>query len=315
MPAVSIVIPTLGRAESLREVLRGLAAQQPSLENTEVLVVLDAAAPANALSSVDLGEVAEVIRAEVAGASGARNAGWRAAGAPLILFLDDDIVPSPSLVAEHRSWHELSPEPEVGLLGLVKWSPRVRVSPFMRWLETGIQFDYGTIRSTEVEWTRFYSCNVSVKREMLELVDGFDEQRFPYGYEDLELARRLSEHGFRLLYNPAALGEHLKTETLERWRRNLRRIAQSERRFTQLYPGELAYFHELFYTAANAPRASGRPAHLARFISPRLPWLGRRVWASYDMVCRQQLAEEFLAEWQAADAAEDDSLAAPPQPD
>jgi len=180
----------------------------------------------------------------------------------------------------------------------------VPVTPFMRWLETGIQFDYGTIRATELEWQRFYSCNVSLKRAMLERVGGFDEERFPYGYEDLELARRLHAHGFRLLYNPAALGEHLKTETIEGWRRNLRRIAIAERRFTRLYPGERPYFYERFRAAAKAPPARGRSARLARYIGPSFPWLGPLVWRSYDLVCSQRLAPEFLSAWEAASTTE-----------
>jgi GT2 family glycosyltransferase len=164
----------------------------------------------------------------------------------------------------------------------------------------GIQFDYWRIEGVEIDWTRFYSCNSSLKRSLLERVGGFDEERFPYGYEDLELARRLSERGFRLLYNRAAAAEHLKTETLDDWRRNLRRIAVSERRFTTIYPGERAYFHEQFRTAAERPAARGRPSRLARFVPPKLPLLGPFVWKNYDLVCRQRLAPEFLSEWEAA---------------
>ena len=162
------------------------------------------------------------------------------------------------------------------------------------------EFDYYTIRSAELEWQRFYSCNVSVKREMLELVDGFDEKRFPYGYEDLELAKRMSVRGFRLLYRPAALGEHLKTETLEGWRRNLRRIAVAERRYTELYPEEPAFFYKRFSSAASGPPARGRLARLARYVSPGFPLLGRHVWNSFDAVCSQRLAPEYLSEWELA---------------
>jgi GT2 family glycosyltransferase len=218
-----------------------------------------------------------------------------------VLFLDDDIVPRPQLVAEHLAWHERNPDPTIGVLGSVRWSDRVTVTPFMRWLEMGIMFDYGTITGTEVEWQRFYSCNVSVKRTMLERTGGFDAERFPYGYEDLELARRMhADHGFRLLYTEHAVGEHLKTETLEGWRRNLKRIAIAERRFTTLYPSEHPYFYERFRAAAQAPVARGRSARLARFVGPDFPWLGPIVWRSFDLVCMQRLAPEFLAEWDAA---------------
>lgn len=293
---LSIVIPTLGRAAALREVLAGVARQQPPDPDVEVLVAVDANGETPQLQDL---RPARVLRARCPGASGARNAGWRAATAPLILFLDDDIVPGPRLVAEHLEWHRRNPEPTVGVLGSVRWSRRFKITPFMRWLETGIQFDYGTIDSVEVGWTRFYSCNVSVKRAMLERVGGFDEVQFPFGYEDLELARRMSDHGFRLLYDEAAAAEHLKTETLESWRRNLGRTAAAERRFCALYPGERAYFYERFRAAADAPVARGRSARLARFVPPGFPWLGPFIWRSYDVVCSQALAPEFLAHWEA----------------
>lgn len=303
MPQLSIVIPTLGRSDSLIEVIDGLGRQEPELSDVEVLVVIDAAGPQElAIPAGGAGWSARVLRAQRTGASGARNTGWRAANAPLILFLDDDIVPTPRLVAEHLKWHAANPERETGVLGLVRWSPKVEVTPFMRWLETGIQFDYDRIEGTEVGWQLFYSCNASVKCDLLERAGGFDEARFPYGYEDLELARRLSDHGFRLLYNPAALGHHLKVETLDGWRRNLRRIARSERQFVTMYPGELAYFHDRFKTAADTSPAYGRSARLVRWIGPRFPVLGRVAWRSYDAVCSQRLAPEFLREWEAAGA-------------
>lgn len=301
MPAISIVIPTLGRTPALAEVLVALAPAAGSGADVEVVLALDAQAEPDGVGDEEPGGVVtRTVQASAPGASGARNAGWRSATAPLILFLDDDIVPGPGLISQHLAWHERQPEPEVGVLGHVRWSRRVKVTPFMRWLETGIQFDYGTIRGVEVEWQRFYSCNVSVKREMLEAVGGFDEQRFPYGYEDLELARRMSQRGFRLLYNRDAVAEHLKTESLEGWRRNLRRIARAERAFTTLYPDEPAYFYERFRSSAEAPPTQGRYARLARFVRPGVPWLGERVWRSYDFVCTQRLAPEFLAEWEAA---------------
>jgi GT2 family glycosyltransferase len=300
VPELSIVIPTLGRSASLVDVLTGLARQQPADLDVEVLVAVDAEGEPPELPGTLGALPVRVLHAGCPGASGARNTGWRAARAPLILFLDDDIVPGPRLLTEHLAWHRSEPGIEIGVLGDVRWASSVEVTPFMRWLEMGIQFDYFRIEGVELDWTRFYSCNASLKRALLERFGGFDEQRFPYGYEDLELARRLSEHGFRLLYNRDAAAEHLKTETLDGWRRNLRRIAVSERRFTTLYPEERAYFYEHFRSAATAPRAQGRSARLVRIVPPSMPVLGRVVWDSYDMVCRQQLADEFLAEWEAA---------------
>jgi GT2 family glycosyltransferase len=305
MAALSIVIPTLGRSEALPHVLSALARQQPDPGDVEIVLVVDADGVLpnpESLSGASGTIGVNVLRSERWGASAARNTGWRASRAPLTLFLDDDIVPCAGLISEHLKWHDANPQQEVGVLGRVRWSPAVQVTPFMRWLEMGIQFDYPSIRGIEIGWQQFYSCNVSVKRAMLERVGGFDEHVFPFGYEDLDLGRRMSEHGFTLVYNKAALGDHLKSETLDGWRRNLRRIATAERRFVERYPDFAPYFYNRFRAAADAPVARGRGARLAKLVPPGVPWIGSRVWRSYDTVCSQQLAPEFLAEWAASDA-------------
>jgi GT2 family glycosyltransferase len=307
---LSIVIPTLGRSPSLRDVLVGLDNQKPRLEDAEIIVVVDSSVstPQWLDDEAQRRRALKVLQATSPGASSARNAGWRAAASDVVLFLDDDIVPARRLVAEHLGLHRRKPEPQVAVLGVVRWSRKVRVTPFMRWLESGVQFDFDSIRKGEVDWWRFYSCNVSVKREMLERVCGFDERRFPFGYEDLDVARRMSEHGLRLLFNPSALGEHMKTETLESWRQKLERIAVSERRFVTVYPTERPYFYERFLAASRAPHARGRSARLARLVGPRVPWLGQFVWKSFDLVCSQALAPDYLERWDAAGA---DLLSAP----
>src|SRR5213078_111896 len=123
-----------------------------------------------------------------------------------------------TLLDEHLRWHERHPEETTGVLGHVAWSQDVRVTPFMRWLERGIQFDYRSIRGIEAPWWHLYSCNASLKRSLLERGGGFDEVRFPFGYEDLDLGRRLSDCGLRLLYNREARGEHLRKDSLVNFR-------------------------------------------------------------------------------------------------
>ncbi len=300
---LSVIIPTLGRSEILTRVLARLVEQRTPLGEFEVIVVADAAE--RDVSGVEAA-IAErpydvrLLRAETVGASAARNRGWRQARAPLLLFLDDDVLPGPELVSEHLDWHERHTENEVGVLGRVRWADGLRVTPFMRWLDHGIQFAYPEITGEEAGWGRFYTANVTVKRALIERVGGFDEENFPFGYEDLDLAYRLNELGFRLLYNRRAEAEHLHAMTLESWRRRVPRIAASERAFVRRHPDVSPHFHELFRSAAEAPRVRGRGARLATVVPRRVPWLGRRVWLSADMWYRQQLAPPFLAAWESA---------------
>jgi GT2 family glycosyltransferase len=300
---LSIVIPTVGRPESLGRVLEHLERQEAG--GFEALVVRDPGDPARyTLPAQRSFPVRELWRhppgaPEPRNVSAARNVGWRQADSPLILFLDDDVLPRADLVAQHLAWHDSHPEPEVGVLGLVRWAPELRLTPFMRWLEAGIQFDYEAIRGSEAGWGRFYTANASVKREMLDRVDGFDE-RFPFHYEDLDLAYRMSRHGFRLLFNRAAVGDHLHAVTVESYRRRVAGIAAAERRFVSVHPDVEPHFHRLFREAARHPPLRGRGARLARYVPPWLPWLGPRTWSAADLYFRQQLAADFLAAWDAA---------------
>ena len=300
--SITIVIPTLGRPTKLRRLLDRLDRQDAEPDAFELIVVADAKErEPEALDEILKQRPYRVSRLSGPrpGASAARNVGWREARTDLILFLDDDVLPEGSLISEHLAWHARYPEAETGVLGHVRWADELRVTPFMRWLEQGIQFDYPRIEGTDAGWGRFYTANASVKREMLEWTRGFEEETLPFGYEDLDLALRMRAFGFRLLYNRAAVAEHLHPMDLDFWKSRVRRIASSERQFVTMHPEVSPYFFHLFNEAVGGKRARGRGRYLALRIPPRFPWLGPRVWSSVDTYYRQALAPHFLEAWEA----------------
>jgi GT2 family glycosyltransferase len=303
-PELSVVIPTHGRAELLTRVVRHLERERDA-PRFELIVVTDAAATSVAAireAVLSSGLDSRVLAAERAGASAARNVGWRAARAPILLFIGDDTLPEGRLLAEHAAWHERHPEEAVAVLGRVRWADEIRVTPFMRWLDAGIQFDYSNIEGVDVGWGRFYTANSSIKRSLIERAGGFDEERLPFLYEDLDLAYRLRPLGFTLLYNRAASVEHVHPVTVEDWRARAAAVAVAEREFVRLHPDVPPYFFNLFSEAARMPRARGRAVRLARWVPRRTPVLGRRVWHVADVAWRQALAEPFLAAWEDAAA-------------
>ena len=96
------------------------------------------------------------------------------------------------------------------MLGYVTWSPEIKVTPFMRWLERGgPQFKYWTINNPQnVSWRHLYTANISFKRQFL-LEDGFFDEDFPNAaYEDTELGYRLHQRGLRIVYNKRAVAYH-----------------------------------------------------------------------------------------------------------
>lgn len=304
MAEFSIIIPTLGNYDGLARVLTGLDSEAVAEgAEFELVVAIDRADPnPDRVAELLAGRPypARSVRPERAGSSANRNAGVAASSGPLVLFCDDDTVPVRGLLAAHHRWHRSHPEPEVGVLGHVRWAPRVEVTAFMRWLDYGIQFDYPNIEGTEAGWGRFYSANVSVKRELFDRVGGFDEVRLPYLYEDLDFGYRASKLGFRLLYNRSALVDHERTMDLDFWREKVDRLARAEYAFCSKHPEVAPYFRDLFAGAAAKPPARGRGRHLIRRIPRRLPLVGPYLWTSADIYYRQAIAPAYLEAWEEA---------------
>jgi GT2 family glycosyltransferase len=301
---LSVVLSTLGNYETLRRVLDGYDRQTAGADSFEVVVAMDAADPDPGAVRAAIGTRryhVNLIQGARPGLSENRNAGYRAAAAPIVLFTDNDTIPVRRLVAEHVSWHEQHPDDATGVLGRVRWANELRVTTFMRWLDTGIQFDFANIKGTEAGWGRFAGANVSLKRAFIVRVGDFDQEHFPYGYEDTDWAYRASKLGFRLLYNRDAVVDHLRPMTLEFWQKRARRVAASERTYTALHPETEPWFYTRFKAANAAPRARGRGIRLAPFIPRWVPWLGPRVWGSVHMYYMQALAPSFLEAWEEAD--------------
>lgn len=303
-PELSVVVSTLGNYAVLRRVLDGYDRQDAPPGSFELIVVVDQADRDPGAVDDAIGDRPYPVRRLVGhrpGLSANRNTGWRAANAPLVLLTDNDTIPVPRLVSEHIEWHSRFPQEEAAILGHVRWARELRVTPFMRWLEQGIQFNYPSIDGREASWAHLYGANSSIKKRFIERIGDWDEVRLPYGYEDLDWAYRASKSGLRVLYNRRAIVDHLRADmTLDFWKRRVRRIAISEYQFVQIHPELDPWFYKLFSEAERRPRARGRGIPLTRFVPRWVPWLGPRVWQSADLAWRQALAPHFLEAWEEA---------------
>ena len=131
----------------------------------------------------------------------------------------------------------------------------------MSWYDwSGSQFDFATIEGDDAGWGRFYSCNVSMRRELFDKTGGFDPE-FTFDYEDLDLAFRLNEAGMRLWYAPDAAVEHLHSYDWAGMERRYRSRARAE--------WLMAHKHEWFepWFGRQVRGATARP-HVSRIWSP-----------------------------------------------
>jgi glycosyltransferase involved in cell wall biosynthesis len=243
-PELSVIIPTYNREEILLKTLAAYQRQSARSEILEVMVLDDGSTDGPAEAVREFARTAQVpvryFRLTHRGLAAVRNHGIREARGRLILFGDDDIVPGPDLVAEHLAWHKKYPQPTVGVLGLVEWAPEVHPTPFMEWLaKDGVLFSYGKLKAGgEVRFPCCYFCNTSLKTDFLRENGVFDEDFKTYGFEDAELGYRLERRGLRLLYNPDAVGHHVKFMSFQDACKRARLVAAAWRVFETKQAGK-----------------------------------------------------------------------------
>jgi GT2 family glycosyltransferase/SAM-dependent methyltransferase len=295
---VAVVIPTRDRWSILARTLEGLRRQ--SAQGFETIVVVDGTDQA----IPDLGAATVVIK-EQGGPGAARNAGARATDRPIVLFLGDDMVPAPDLVARHVDRHNASPDDTVAVLGRVNWHREVADNQIARWLDwSGTQFDYRRISGEDAGFGRFYSCNVSLKRHFFQSAGGFDES-FPYYYEDLDCGYRLGQKGMRLFYEPAACTAHLHRYDWNGLERRFRGIAIGEHHMAALHPWFSPFFLTRVRTAVNGSPPSRIWPAVVDLIPDSLGAIRAAVERRADRSYYARLAAPFLAGWAgAADLAE-----------
>jgi GT2 family glycosyltransferase len=138
----------------------------------------------------------------------AMNAGARLARGAILLFLDDDVVPSPGLLEGHRA--ALSqPDPPPGTCGQViqSWhrGPVERVHDF------DLGFDPGYNQPCDILGP--IGCNFGLRRDIFFDVGGIDENFFGPCYRfEAELSRRIFRRtGRKIRFLPHASLVHLKT--------------------------------------------------------------------------------------------------------
>jgi glycosyltransferase involved in cell wall biosynthesis len=240
---VSVIIPTYNRADVLRKTLDAYGSQRGDHRLLEVLVVDDGSTDNTGAVVSDVKEAYAVrlryLRQNNAGLAAARNHGIKEAEGELILFGDDDIVPAADMVSEHVTWHRRNPQTEVAILGNVSWAREMRPTPFMMWSgNSGPQFNFANFTpGSEIDFRYGYFCNTSVKTRFLLRSGVFDESFRTYGYEDVELSYRLAQNGYRLLYNPSAVGYHYKFERFEDTKRRVEQLYRSWPRFARTEAG------------------------------------------------------------------------------
>lgn len=216
---ISVVIPTWNRKALLARMLHSLETQDIGASRFEIVVVDDASTDDTIewLSTYESGLRLRVVRHhENRGPASARNTGVSHARGELIVFLDSDMICTRSLVSSHWQAHRAHKSRTLAALGRMVFHEEVRkIAPALTtWFDTR-----NPAQRTDgyIPPTRFGTGNVSIHKELIELVGRFDEN-FKRCFEDIDLGLRLEKvAGYKLIYCPAAVSYHYHTRTLKQF--------------------------------------------------------------------------------------------------
>jgi GT2 family glycosyltransferase len=201
---LTVAIPTLNREQVLIETLRHVIAQEPSPAEILVLdqTVQHEVAVHSALSSWQSEGRIRWLRLPEPSVTKALNQALLSANCDIILFLDDDIIPAPGLVAAHLAAFERD---GVGLVA-------GRITQPWQTGRVPQTHTFSFFQKTPAWIDEFMGGNFSIRREVALAVGGFDENFVRVGYRfEAEFAYRLRQAHHRIYFEPSAYVHHLKT--------------------------------------------------------------------------------------------------------
>jgi GT2 family glycosyltransferase len=203
-PALSVIVPTVGRPGPLARCLAALETQDAEVP-FEIVVVDDA--PSGSPRTVAPPDPSvQVIDSGGRGAAAARNAGARAATGNVLLFLDDDLVPAPDLVRRHLAHHDGAANrivigrcpprpPRPGLIdraATLWWEDRFREMA----------------ESATLTFTDVLSGNASIDRARFLSLGGFEDGLGTLRREDWHWGIEVLEAGMAVTFDPDAVAVH-----------------------------------------------------------------------------------------------------------
>lgn len=217
---VAAAIPCYNAGSTIANCISSLDSQ--TRRPDQIIVADDGSTDGSAIIAAYAG--AEVISAgENVGLSSARNLLWRHTDADIVVFLDADTVAHEDLI--ERLLQHFDSEDVAGVGGQGIEARIENIYDLWRKHTAAQTQGDSAIADTEV----LFGLCCSYRRSALERVSGFDPF-FRSNGEDHDISIRLRQAGYRLVYEPAAIVDHHKTDTFK----SLMRMLYRYELFTQL---------------------------------------------------------------------------------
>ena len=211
-PRISVTIATYRRRELLERVIRAIENQTIGRDQYEVIVCDSGSG--DGTREMMTGLMAEYsnlryIDLDINTLAAKRNAGIREARAELVVFLDDDAVPAPELVASHLMAHR--PGERQFVCGNVQFPPS--------WVAQSNYFRFRNARHlgparpeidlANIPYRMIVVMNGSFRKDDIVAQVGLVSEEFQrYGGEDYEFGYRVARAGLKIRFAPEASVDH-----------------------------------------------------------------------------------------------------------
>lgn len=192
--AVSVIIPTCNRPWELAECLGRLAEAISRVPEQRVHVIVSDDGIAEGSRDLCLPDFMGVrwLRGPRRGPAANRNHGAANAQGEWLLFLDDDCLPEPDLLAAYSR-------------AMTKRTCRVLEG---RTVAVGVRDRVDMECPVNERGGYLWSCNMAIRRDLFAEMGGFDEGFPGPAMEDVDLRWRLLEHGEKIEFIPDAIVGH-----------------------------------------------------------------------------------------------------------
>lgn len=212
---ISIVIPTYNRSEQLSKVIDFILQSEIDDASEVEIIVVDDGSPQSVQPVIDSKNPSapfsiKLIRQENAGPAKARNTGFFAARNRIVLFIDDDILVTPTLIKEHLNAHRKLDRSVV--FGKCPFEIPSEKTPAYRFL-TSLESVEETEEFTKIDVVA--SGNISVEKEMFGGQGVYKDNLKTPAAEEFELEHRLVSSDIPIYIVNNAIGWHLQPATIQ----------------------------------------------------------------------------------------------------
>ena len=217
-PVVSVIIPIYGKCEYTLRCLASIAAHPPSTP-FEVIVVDDRSPDNSAEILLEVDGIRLISNPENQGFIRSCNIGAGVAAGQYLHFLNNDTEITPGWLDELlRTFYEF---PGTGLSGskLVYPDGTLQEAGGIIW-QDGSAWNFGRNQdqslpvynyAREVDYCS--GASIMVPKELFDELGGFDEYYLPAYCEDSDLALKIRDHGYRVIYQPLSVVVHYEGVT------------------------------------------------------------------------------------------------------